>query len=651
MLTTFNEVDMNAIMALRNGYKEAFEKKHGVKVIFEGTRSLVNLEKMQKNKDKQYLSVVQMDDPVMILAVKEGLLEKLTVAQVPNLANLRADAEHMRDFGPKDADVVGRAVLAALDAAKGASEASCKAFLACLRPALDEARKLLAEHGNKRQQRVSQGFLGAFQRASALDWSGPTTKQIVTITRSFDRVTLSAAGASAPVRASRAGPTGGQLVVPVDVSGDARAYLAAALPLVFMSGQAEAGTTIEFLGWRGVAEAAVPSRRIAGRVELKLPPEAKPGPVTGFDFGLEPPGPIPTGAWWKVPGGNRSGKPWNIGVNSTGWNEATVARYQQEVGRPIDAFCAGAHRGGAAVGTWEEVAGGPLGSPGTIAQGSQLDWDGSTGFGQLLPTAVKGKTFCILNTIGVPSGGWTWKQLGVPGQHDEWWHVMGQRLRTAAAAAGLEPWQLVLRWHKEMNQGGQYQVRPGEQQDYAAAMARCIKAVRAGYGDTGQGRLRMTFSPARADDIGPLEGFCSFDADGSCLYDTVSCSTHPANQLNGLVGKPYEQQKDAVRKWLAGAYKPGYSYLNADPSRSALAFARKYGLPISLDEWSPRFEPDLYCGIAAAAFEVIHEMLAEHAAEVAWDCVFDANVLDEQDIVPGWAEASRTYKRLWGKGA
>ncbi len=34
MLTTFNEVDMSAIMALRNQYKEVFEKKHGVKLGF-----------------------------------------------------------------------------------------------------------------------------------------------------------------------------------------------------------------------------------------------------------------------------------------------------------------------------------------------------------------------------------------------------------------------------------------------------------------------------------------------------------------------------------------------------------------------------------------------------------------------------------------
>ncbi len=34
MLTTFNEVDMSAVMALRNSFKDMFEKKHGVKLGF-----------------------------------------------------------------------------------------------------------------------------------------------------------------------------------------------------------------------------------------------------------------------------------------------------------------------------------------------------------------------------------------------------------------------------------------------------------------------------------------------------------------------------------------------------------------------------------------------------------------------------------------
>jgi 2-oxoglutarate dehydrogenase E2 component (dihydrolipoamide succinyltransferase) len=36
MLTTFNEVDMSAVMALRNTHKDAFEKRHGVKLGFMG---------------------------------------------------------------------------------------------------------------------------------------------------------------------------------------------------------------------------------------------------------------------------------------------------------------------------------------------------------------------------------------------------------------------------------------------------------------------------------------------------------------------------------------------------------------------------------------------------------------------------------------
>lgn len=72
-----------------------FEKKYNARLTFEGTRSLVNLEKMQKNKDRPYLSVVQMDDPVMILAVRENLLEPLTPAKAANLAKLKPGTVHM----------------------------------------------------------------------------------------------------------------------------------------------------------------------------------------------------------------------------------------------------------------------------------------------------------------------------------------------------------------------------------------------------------------------------------------------------------------------------------------------------------------------------------------------------------------------------
>jgi len=72
-----------------------FEKKYSCKIVFEGTKSLTNLEKMVSNKAKPYLSVVMMDDPVLLLAVKEDVLEKLTAARVPNLAKIKPAAVHM----------------------------------------------------------------------------------------------------------------------------------------------------------------------------------------------------------------------------------------------------------------------------------------------------------------------------------------------------------------------------------------------------------------------------------------------------------------------------------------------------------------------------------------------------------------------------
>jgi putative spermidine/putrescine transport system substrate-binding protein len=67
----------------------------GADIIFEGTKSSVNLEKMASNRDRPYLSVVQMDDPVMIQAVEENLLTPITADAVPNMTDLRPDATHL----------------------------------------------------------------------------------------------------------------------------------------------------------------------------------------------------------------------------------------------------------------------------------------------------------------------------------------------------------------------------------------------------------------------------------------------------------------------------------------------------------------------------------------------------------------------------
>ncbi len=68
------------------------EKKHGFKILFEGTNSLVNLQKIQANKERPTMTVTMMDDPVLILAEREKLIEKLP-ADITNLADVLADAK------------------------------------------------------------------------------------------------------------------------------------------------------------------------------------------------------------------------------------------------------------------------------------------------------------------------------------------------------------------------------------------------------------------------------------------------------------------------------------------------------------------------------------------------------------------------------
>ena len=68
------------------------EKKHGFKILFEGTNSLINLQKIQANKDRPTMTATMMDDPVLILAEREKLIEKLP-ADVTNLADVLPDAK------------------------------------------------------------------------------------------------------------------------------------------------------------------------------------------------------------------------------------------------------------------------------------------------------------------------------------------------------------------------------------------------------------------------------------------------------------------------------------------------------------------------------------------------------------------------------
>jgi putative spermidine/putrescine transport system substrate-binding protein len=84
-----------ATPGLSDGLFPLIEKKLNVKVLFEGTNSLINLEKLRSNKAKPTMTLTMMDDPVLILAEREKLIRKLP-ADVTNLADI-APAAKPRD--------------------------------------------------------------------------------------------------------------------------------------------------------------------------------------------------------------------------------------------------------------------------------------------------------------------------------------------------------------------------------------------------------------------------------------------------------------------------------------------------------------------------------------------------------------------------
>src|SRR5882724_2121441 len=81
-----------ALPGLTDGLFPLIEKKHNIKVLFEGTNSLINLEKLRSNQARPTMTLTMMDDPVLILAERQKLIKKLP-ADVTNLANVIPDAK------------------------------------------------------------------------------------------------------------------------------------------------------------------------------------------------------------------------------------------------------------------------------------------------------------------------------------------------------------------------------------------------------------------------------------------------------------------------------------------------------------------------------------------------------------------------------
>src|SRR3954447_21801758 len=70
------------------------EKKLHLQVLYEGTKPLTNLQKMQADKATPKISVVIMDDPVMLPAAADGLIAPMSASAIPNLGRLVDGAVH-----------------------------------------------------------------------------------------------------------------------------------------------------------------------------------------------------------------------------------------------------------------------------------------------------------------------------------------------------------------------------------------------------------------------------------------------------------------------------------------------------------------------------------------------------------------------------
>jgi putative spermidine/putrescine transport system substrate-binding protein len=70
------------------------EKQLSIKILYEGTNSLTNLQKMQADQRAPKMSVVIMDDPVMLVAAKNGLITPISASGSPNLTALPSTCVH-----------------------------------------------------------------------------------------------------------------------------------------------------------------------------------------------------------------------------------------------------------------------------------------------------------------------------------------------------------------------------------------------------------------------------------------------------------------------------------------------------------------------------------------------------------------------------
>jgi 2-oxoglutarate dehydrogenase E2 component (dihydrolipoamide succinyltransferase) len=108
MLTTFNDVDMSAVMKLRNEYKELFEKRHGTKLGFMGffvkacIQALKEIPAVNAEIDGQDIVYKNYYHVGVAVGTDKGLV--VPVLRDADLLNLAETEKRIADFGRRARD-------------------------------------------------------------------------------------------------------------------------------------------------------------------------------------------------------------------------------------------------------------------------------------------------------------------------------------------------------------------------------------------------------------------------------------------------------------------------------------------------------------------------------------------------------------------
>lgn len=73
---------------MRDEVVPAWERRTGARIAYEGSRSVVNLQKLQAQRAQPQMSVIIMDEDIMLLAAGDNLIEHVTPANVPEMARI-----------------------------------------------------------------------------------------------------------------------------------------------------------------------------------------------------------------------------------------------------------------------------------------------------------------------------------------------------------------------------------------------------------------------------------------------------------------------------------------------------------------------------------------------------------------------------------